>query len=604
MKKDKDKKVNKVKQANLLPYLAKYKFPIFMYIFCVGLAGACSIFDTIFLARAIEQITLFEHKTAVYMLLLVMVFTVSERLFTYFSNYFYHKYSCLIMEELSLDLAKQAFKLNSSTYNNHDTGMFVQRIVTDPERVIDKLANIVDYVADFVTALVMVIYILTLNIWIALIVALSIFIGSVIEINRTKTHRKYKFKLRRSSDKINSLTTEIVRSEKDVKSLGMDDELSEVSRDNYSRYRDIRYKTNIVDVGFWTVRDIIIKIMSIGVLILGVWLIDLGLITLATFMIVYSNNNSLISLVRNIGRIGNNFVDIKVSCKRMFSLFDEFEFETEKFGNETIENVVGEIEFRDVCFSFKEYEYPEIEDKNNKKLKSKQKVLVNEKKILNGLNFKIKPNTTVAFVGKSGSGKSTILNLISKMYEADSGEVLIDGVEIKNINKDVLRNSISLVNQFPYIFDMTIKENLLLANSFATDEEINETIKKASLEDFIASLPNGLDTRVGEGGVKLSGGQKQRLAIARALLRNSSIIIFDESTSSLDNIAQSEIKKSIDGLKGKGTIIIVAHRLSTIKNVDHIFFLEDGKISDEGTFNKLYKSNKEFKKIFLAENIE
>lgn len=150
---------------------------------------------------------------------------------------------------------------------------------------------------------------------------------------------------------------------------------------------------------------------------------------------------------------------------------------------------------------------------------------------------------------------------------------------------------------------MTIKENLLLAKSDATDEEIVEALKKSSLYDFVLSLPKGVDTRVGESGIKLSGGQKQRLSIARAMLRKSKIVIFDESTSSLDNFAQEEVKKNIDLMKGESTIIIVAHRLSTIKNVDHIFFLDDGKIVDEGTFDELFNRNEEFKTMFLTENI-
>ena len=189
------------------------------------------------------------------------------------------------------------------------------------------------------------------------------------------------------------------------------------------------------------------------------------------------------------------------------------------------------------------------------------------------------------------------------MYEVDSGEVLIDGHNINNLDKETLRSTISLVNQFPYIFDMTIKENLLLAKGDATDKELEDAIEKSSLKEFVESLPKGIDTKVGESGIKLSGEQKERVAMARALLRNSNIIIFDESTSSLDNFAQNDIKKSIDGLKGKSTIVIVAHRLSTIKDVDKIFFLDNGKIVDSGTFDDLFEKNEKFKTMFLAENI-
>jgi ATP-binding cassette subfamily B protein len=190
------------------------------------------------------------------------------------------------------------------------------------------------------------------------------------------------------------------------------------------------------------------------------------------------------------------------------------------------------------------------------------------------------------------------------MNEVESGEVLIDGVNVNNLDKTTLRNTFSLVNQFPYIFDMTIKENLKLAKPEATDNEIIEAIRLASLDEFVGSLPHGIETKVGESGIKLSGGQKQRLAIARAMLRRSSIILFDESTSSLDNIAQEEVKKSIDGLKGTSTIVIVAHRLSTIKDSDIIFFLDEGKIIDQGNFDHLYQNNEKFQRMFLAENIE
>ncbi|MBQ8522572.1 MAG: ABC transporter ATP-binding protein [Clostridia bacterium] len=396
-----------------------------------------------------------------------------------------------------------------------------------------------------------------------------------------------------------------MRSEKDIKSLGLEDKLSEVSEENYIKYRKARFKHDMTDSWFGQTRNFFISTVSTLALILGIVFIDKGLLTLASFMIINSNKDSLYRIIWNTGYISNAFVDIRVSCERMFALFDEKEFVTEHFGKTNLNQIKGNIEFKNVSYSFKEYKYDDKTDKS-KKLKSKQKVkpkLISENKVFTNLSFKIKPHTTVAFVGKSGSGKSTILNLMSKMYEVDSGEVLIDGVNINKLNKKSLRNGISLVNQFPYIFDMTIKENLLLAKGNATDKEIVDAIKKASLKEFIDTLPNGIDTKVGESGIKLSGGQKQRLAIARALLRKSNIIIFDESTSSLDNFAQEEVKKSIDNLKGKSTIVIVAHRLSTIKNVDTIFFLDNGEIIDTGTFEELFERNDKFKAMFLAENI-
>ena len=604
MKKQKEK----AKNISLSMYLAKYKLGISMYILVYLIAGAGTVLQTILFAKAIEQITLSLFTDAMITLGIIAGIVIVKRLCWYLSGLIYQKYANKIMADLNLDLAKQAFKLNSKTYADHETGKFVQRIVTDPETVVNNLADLVDLVTDCVTSLVMIIYIATLNIYIALAIVVIVAFCMIIEKIRRKRNRKNKFNMRRKNDKIYSLTTEIVRSEKDVKSLGLEEKLSEISKKYYDEYKKAAYNYEVKDMNLWTLRNVIIEIFGVLLLILGVYMIDISILTLASFMIIYSNNGSLSSFVWCIGKIMDIFLEVKVASTRMFSLFDNVEYVCERFGETHLESIKGKIEFRNVAYSFVEYE--EIDDdkfltqKELKERKNKKRKVENVNQIFDKLSFKIEPNTTVAFVGKSGSGKSTILNLMSKMYEVDGGEILIDGVNINDLDKDTLRNSISLVNQFPYIFDMTIKDNLLLAKKDATDEEIESAIERASLKEFVSSLKKGVDTKVGESGIKLSGGQKQRLAIARALLRNSPIIIFDESTSSLDNFAQEDIKKSIDNLKGKSTLVIVAHRLSTIRNVDKIFFLDNGKIEAIGTFDELFENNVKFKNMFYAENLQ
>ena len=511
------------------------------------------------------------------------------------------------MSELNFDLARQAFKLNSKTYSDNDIGTFVQRIVADPERIVTNLSDVIITLMDMVSALVIIIYITTLNVYVSLILIGLIIICALFEIKRVKVFKKNRVDTRKKNDKINSLTTEIVRSEKDIKSLGLEQKLEEVSKENYDSYKKASYKLSMTDCNFWSFRNTLIEIVTIGVLILGVYFMDLGAMTMAAFMIVYSNRGYIYDLVWSAGNISSKFAEIRVCKDRMFALFDDDRFATEHFGNVHLDKLKGEIEFKNVSYSYVEYE-EEKEDENKKRKKrdkntKKQRKIASTNQIFKDLSFKIKPNTTVAFVGRSGSGKSTILNLMSKMYVVDSGEVLIDGVNINDLDKETLRNGISLVNQFPYIFDMTIKENMSLAKADATEEEMEDALKKASLWEFVSSLPKGINTRVGEGGIKLSGGQKQRLAIARALLRNSAIIIFDESTSSLDNFAQEDIKKSIDALKGESTIIIVAHRLSTIRNSDVIYFLDQGKVLDVGTFQELFDRNELFRNMFVAENL-
>ena len=598
---------NKTKKFSISKYLSNYKIWIFLYILITVIASSAGIFTAIIFANVVERLTVPNINSAMTLMVLGLIITVVQRFCWYILNVIYFKYSSKIMADLNKDLAAQSFKLNSKTYNDHDTGTFVQRIVEDPARIVDALATVVDTIISIITSLIMLVYILTINSWIGLFLIGLIILGFTIEYYRIKIRRKNRKIVREKNDKIHSLTTEIVRSEKDIKSLDLEAKLGEVSNQNYENYRKARYKMDLVDANFWSTRNFVINVGSIASLILGIYLMDKGL-TLASFMIIYSNRGSMWDLVYGIGNLANNFIDIKVCHGRMSALFDEDEFVTEKFGKKSLDKVVGEIEFRDVSYSFVEVEYKENENKKKKgkkkKSNKKEKIIVSENKIFDKLSFKIQPYTTVAFVGKSGSGKSTILNLMSKMYVADSGGIFIDDVNINDLNKETLRNSISLVNQFPYIFDMTIKENLLLAKREATDEEIWTALKLSSLDEFVKGLPNDINTKVGESGIKLSGGQKQRLAIARAMLRRSPIILFDESTSSLDNFAQEEVKRSIDGIKGSSTIVIVAHRLSTIKDADTIFFLDEGKIIDSGTFDYLYSTNEKFQRMFLAENID
>lgn len=607
MKKQKNKKIG------LGQYLAKHKLGIAMYILVYIIASACTIFSTLIFAEGIESLTLGDYTKCFIILGIAIGLLLVKRGCWYVSGFIYEKVANAIMAELNYDLSRQAFKLNSKTYSDHNTGTFVQRLVSDPERIVNNLADLVDIVTDIITSLIVIIYITTLNIYVGLVIAGLMVIGLIIERVRLRIRVKNRRITREKSDKVNSLSTEIVRSEKDIKSLGLEEKLSEVSKVHYEEYKKSSYKTAITDMNFYSARNLLVELVGVVVLILGVAMVEKGLLTLASFMIIYSNNDSLYRFIWDIGNVLRIFGEVKVCSERMFGLFDEVEFVTEKFGDVELENVKGEIEFKNVKYTFVEYEEEEQHNSSKKLTRKERKELKNKKKerkikstnqIFQNLSFKIEPNTTVAFVGKSGSGKSTILNLMSKLYEVEDGQVLIDKVNINDLSKNTLRSTISLVNQFPYIFDMTIKENLLLAKQNATDEEIHEAIKKASLDEFISSLKEGIDTKVGESGIKLSGGQKQRLAIARAMLRNSPIIIFDESTSSLDNFAQGEIKKSIDGLKGQSTIIIVAHRLSTIRNVDKIFFLDNGKIEDIGTFDELFENNVKFKNMFYAENLE
>ena len=241
-------------------------------------------------------------------------------------------------------------------------------------------------------------------------------------------------------------------------------------------------------------------------------------------------------------------------------------------GKTQINNLVGNYEFKNVYFNYQDDPHS----------------------VLNGLNLSIKKGETIALVGESGSGKSTIVNMIIGFYKPTDGLMTIDGTDIKNLDLNSYRSHIATVPQTSVLFSGTIRDNITFGMESCTDEQLEEALRIANLHDVIAKLPDGLDTNVGEHGDKLSGGQRQRIAIARAVIRNASVILFDEATSALDTISEKLIQDSIEKLAKDRTTIIVAHRLSTIRNADKIAVIKDGVCVEYGTWNELLEKKGEF----------
>ncbi|MGN1417197.1 MAG: ABC transporter ATP-binding protein, partial [Oscillospiraceae bacterium] len=240
-----------------------------------------------------------------------------------------------------------------------------------------------------------------------------------------------------------------------------------------------------------------------------------------------------------------------------------------------IGSVKGDIEFRDVTYKYKDADEP----------------------VLNHLNLKIKAGETVAFVGASGAGKTTLINMVIGFLRADSGEILIDGKPMSSFNIQSYRRNISVVPQTPILFTGTIRENITYGSEDISEKFLNEVIEAANLKDVIESMPNGLDTMISEHGANLSGGQRQRVSIARAFVRDPSILILDEATSALDTISEKKIQDSIDRLVKDRTTLIVAHRLSTIRNADKIAVIGEGGLKEFGTYDELMAKKGDFYKL-------
>lgn len=270
---------------------------------------------------------------------------------------------------------------------------------------------------------------------------------------------------------------------------------------------------------------------------------------------------------------------MKVSIERLSEILDNKLYNDEKFGIVSKTDILGNVEFKNITFK-----YPN-----------------EEKEIFKEFNLTIPTGKKVAIVGKSGQGKTTIFNLLLRYFDSDTGVILVDDIPIEDFTEDSLRENVAIIRQEPFIFNKTILENLKIIDPYMSLKKIRNACKLAEIDEYIMSLPNKYDTMIGEGGINLSGGQKQRLAIARALLKNSKIILFDEATSALDNDNQSKIKQAIDNLVKDHTIIIVAHRLSTIIDADVIYLIDGGKVVASGTHKQLLKKSLIYKNLYINE---
>lgn len=314
-------------------------------------------------------------------------------------------------------------------------------------------------------------------------------------------------------------------------------------------------------------------------IIYGILLVTKDFLTTSNLLVLYTYRNRIENLLNFYDIFLNLIKEYNLSATRVFEVLGDY-FKKEDDGGIVLNDVKGKIEFKNVHFS-----YTDIE-------------------VLKNISFSIMPGERVGFVGVSGSGKTTIFNLITKLYHLKEGNIYIDDIDINDISITSLRNNISLISQSPYIFNFSILDNLKVVNPKVNEEEIIDACKKGNIYDRIMNFKDGFDTEVGEGGVTLSGGEKQRLAIARSLLKKSNILLFDEATSSLDNIAQNKIQQSIYGLDRNKTILIIAHRLSTIVNCDKIIVLNDGRILDIGTHKELLKRCNKYQELFKYEEVE
>ena len=581
---------------NFFSYLKKSKYLIILYLFINICSYALLFVASLLSAKALEAVANTQMQQMMYIFIWYIALYCCVSLLNLPINYLYETIAKRVYINIKNDLTQRLFKISVQSYGESGASTLVSRVLSDSHRMFNSIKAISSCILSVVSNFVVIIYIMTLNVYLGLCIFGLFLILFTFDFFRNRWKKKKDKEIQMVNDDTYSYTNEIVRSQLDIKALDMEDSLSYETLKKHQDLHNKQYDLNIKNRWLLTLRGIFSHLSTLAIIALSVYLFGHTGLTLVAFLYVYNNHYVFGSLTSNLNTVQENILSYRVANERVKELFDEQLYPIETFGDKEIEGCRGEIEFKDVSFA-----YNIIKTEKDKKGRLTSKI-VGKKQILNNISLKIKAGENIAFVGKSGAGKSTIISLIPKLYECDSGQVLIDGIDVKTLSKNSLRKNICLVSQNPYIFNMTIKDNLLMVKKDATDDEITNALKGASLYDFVSSLDNGVDTIIGENGVKLSGGQKQRLAIARAFLKDSKIIIFDESTSSLDNFAQEEVKQAIQNLSGNRTVITVAHRLSTIKDAKKIYFIENGKIVANGNFKQLMNNCVEFSNLFSIEN--
>lgn len=495
-------------------------------------------------------------------------------------EFLYKRIEISFIKKFQTDLYNKTLNLPAIAYEKLGSGEIVNRVFNDPKTVTETLGTFVNLFSKFVCTILIFIYMI--NISIILAIELFIFGMYILLLNKyfKPKVREIEKERKKIEDEYLKTTTESFNGIREIRALGIKDKIKNkvkslttnlYKKDYECEKKDIFYGHFLWE-GYFVLEFIMLLTSAI--------LYFKGIIPFESFVLVESYANRVFMVIQIYSEFGMKFEKLKVALGRMIELLNNKLYNDVKYGKKELKNLKGNITFENITFGY---------DSNNI--------------LIDNFNLEIPTNKKVAIVGKSGMGKSTLFNMLLRYFDPIKGDIKIDNTNLLDLSENSLNNVISIIRQDPFIFNMSIKENFEIVKPGITLDEIKELCKSAYIDEYFSSLKDGYDTIIGEGGVNLSGGQKQRLAIARALAKNSKIILFDEATSALDNLSQSYIKKTIDSLSKNHTVLIIAHRLSTIEDSDIIVVMNNGKVEGIGSHEELMQENKSYKSLYSNEVI-
>jgi len=557
----------------LFSYTFRFKFSFILSIFGFILFASADIAAVEWIRRIIEYINSDQDDFSIYLVLALIFIAIGRGTGFFIGNYFMSRVGFGIVHDLRSELFSKLINLPKKFFDQSQSGQLINRITFTTTQVSGAASNAIKtFVREGFLLVGLLGYMLTLNWKLTLLLLITTpFIALIVYVAGRRL-RKLAKTIQTAMGDVTHLASEAVDGNLEIKSFNAEkyekDRFFAANASNKNQNLKLEATSNLAT-------PIIQLLVSISLSIVAYFALgsQLGIKLNAEDFVAFITAAGL--MAKPIRQLSNINAVIQKGLAAAVEIFDQLDAKEEDDEGEVETNIIGNIKFSDVSFSYN-----------------------SEESVLSNLNFDISQNETVAIVGKSGSGKSTIANLISRFYSDYSGEILIDDVSILDYQLSYLRKSISIVNQSPTLFNDTIEKNIAYGESDIDEHKLNEAAKISGCTEFISRLPEGFKSEIGDDGVLLSGGQRQRLAIARAFYKDSPIIILDEATSALDNESELIVQEAIEQLINNRTTIVIAHRLSTIENADKILVLDNGSVAESGTHSELIENDGIYKGLY------
>ena len=580
--KEDEKSVEKSKLQTLkrlLSYLLKYKWTIVLVLMLMGYCVVVSLINPLIIESAIDNHIGNKDYIGLYKLLIIaliinLIATFAIKLRMYIMAKMCNQILLTIRQELYTHIQKLGFKF----FDSRPTGKILSRIIGDINSLKDVLSNCVTtLIPDFITVCAVVIIMFSKNPKLAVAALISTpFMAIAITMIQVKAHPRWQT-FRKKSSNLNAFLHEDMSGMKIIHSFTAEKETEETFDELLNEHKSsFRSAVRLSDC-FGSVIDFSWGFGCVALYFIGIVVLKDENISVGTFLAFGTYINMFWQPINNLSNFYNQITTNIAGAERIFEILDtKPEIEDEK-GVVDLPDIKGEVTFDHVTFGY------------------------DEEKVLDDVSFVIKPGETIAIVGPTGAGKSTIINLISRFYDANEGRVLLDGYDVKDVSIESLRKQVGTMTQENFIFSGTVKDNIRYGKLDATDEEIIEAAKAVNAHEFIMKLDKGYDTELLERGGGLSIGQKQILALARTMVSKPKILIPDEATSSIDTKTELIVQKGIDKLLSGRTSFVIAHRLSTIKKADRIFVVDNGKIIEEGNHRQLLEKKGAYYNLYMAQ---